>query len=58
MLYTIIFKEKFIVEADNAVEAQELALKDKNIIKEKDYLITRPTTKSERIYFGLNPNTK
>ena len=58
MLYTIIFKEKFIVEADNAVEAQELALKDKNIIKKKDHLITRPTTKSERIYFGLNPNTK
>ena len=58
MLYTVIYKEKYIVEADNAVEAEQLALEDNNAIKQKDLLVTRPTTKSEHIWAGLDPKSK
>ena len=53
MLYTVIFKKKIIVEADNAYEAEQLALEDNSIIEEEEIFKTRPTTNSERIYFGL-----
>ena len=53
MLYTVIFKKKILVEAENADEAEQLALEGDSIIEEEEVFKTRPTTKSERIYFGL-----
>ena len=53
MLYTVIYKKKVIVEAENVGEAEDLALEGEFIVEEEEIFKTRPTTKSERIYFGL-----
>ena len=53
MLYTVIFKKKMIIEAENADEAEQLALEGDSNIEEEEVFKTRPTTNSERIYFGL-----
>ena len=53
MLYTVIYKKKVIVEAENVGEAEDLALKVDFIVEEEEIFKTRPTTNSERIYFGL-----
>ena len=53
MLYTVIYKKKVIVEAEDVGEAEDLALEGDFIIEEEEIFKTRPTTNSERIYFGL-----
>ena len=53
MLYTVIFKKKIIIEAESADEAEQLALEGDSIVEEEEVFKTRPTTNSERIYFGI-----
>lgn len=53
MLYTVIYKKKVIIEAENVGEAEDLALEGDFIVEEEEIFKTRPTTKSEKIYFGF-----
>ena len=53
MLYTVIYKKKVIVEAENVEEAEDLALEGNFIVEEEEIFKTRPITNSERIYFGI-----
>ena len=53
MLYTVIYKKKLIVEADNSDEAEELAENGDCIVEEQELFAIRPTTQSERIWYDL-----
>ena len=55
MLYTVIVNKKILIEAVDEADAKEFALKYECEPMEEVIAKVYPTTRSEKIYFGLNP---